>query len=47
MYCQVRFKLCQHIGNIISATVALGWRFNAASEKENSTEQIYIHMFYI
>ena len=47
MYCQVRFKLCRHISNFISASVALGRRFNAASEKENNTERIYIHMFYI
>ena len=47
MYCQMRFKLCQHISNFISASVALGRRFNAASEKENNTERIYIHMFYI
>ena len=47
MFCQVRLKLCQRISNFISTSVALGRRFNAASEKENKPERIYIHMFYI
>ena len=31
----------------ISASIALGRRFNAASKKENNTEETNIHMFYI
>ena len=38
---------CADISCFISASVALGQRFNAAPKKENNTEGIYIHMFYI
>ena len=38
---------CVDISCFISALITLAWRFNAASKKENNTEGIYIHMFYI
>ena len=38
---------CADISCFISASIALGWRFNASSKKENNTEEIFIHMFYI
>ena len=38
---------CAEISCFISASVALGRRFNAASKKENNTEGIYIYLFYI
>ena len=38
---------CADITCFILASIALDRRFNAAFTKENNTEWIYIHMFYI
>ena len=38
---------CADISCFISASIALCRSFNAASKKENNTERIYIHTFYI
>ena len=38
---------CDGISCFISASIAFCRSFNPASKKENNTEGIYIHMFYI
>ena len=40
MHFQVRFKLCRHY-LFYSASFALNRRFNAASKKENNTEEMF------